>query len=122
NQGGDAAGRLDDPPTGEIAKDAFAPQRQRAHQAADQAGEVVVVTPWRQGEGLEAPDELVVSAQRVARRLRADADERDPQFIAEKAQRVEKSRLFAHRAGLEAVDLVDDQHARLRLAEQAQRY
>ena len=90
NQGGDAAGRLDEPLTGAIAEDAFAPQRQRAQQAADQAGEIVVVAPGRQGEGLEAPHELVIGAQRVARRLRADADQRDPQFVAEKAQHVQE--------------------------------
>ena len=96
------AGRLDQPLTREIAEGAFPPQRQRTDEAADQAGEIVVVAPGRQGEGLEAPGELVVGAQRVARRLRTDADERNPQLVAEKAQHVQKSRLFAHRAGAAA--------------------
>lgn len=109
NPRGDPLGQIQYPFQHAVAAFAFAPQRQRAHETADQTFEILVVAPLRQGESFEPTHQLIVGLQRVARLLRAKADQRNAQFIAKEAQEIEEPHLFAHRAGPQAVDLVDDE-------------
>src|SRR5208282_3930887 len=96
----DAARRLDDALERTIADFAWSAERQRAQQTANQPGEILVVSPRWEGEGLEATHQLLVGSKRVARLLGAYAYERDPQFVPQEAKHIQESRLFSHRARL----------------------
>jgi len=76
---GDAARHFDKALQHAVTDFARPTQRQGPLQTADQTAKILVVLPGRQGDSPEAAHQLIVSAKGVARLLRADADERDPE-------------------------------------------
>src|SRR5208337_3874556 len=88
---------------------AFPTQRQGALQTSNQRREILVVSPGRKRDGLEAAHELIVGSERVAGLLSADAHERDAQLVAQEPQHAQEARLLADRARLQTMHLVDDQ-------------
>lgn len=72
---------------------------------------VGVVPPRWQAIRLEAAVEMGVSPDSIPCFVRAEADERNAQLVAEEAQQIEHPALLAVGTGNQVLDLVDDQHA-----------
>ena len=109
---------LDDPLQRAFAKFGRRPQRQCAQQAAHQALKIGVVTPRRQAERIEATVQMSIPPNGFARFVRAKANERNTQLVAEEAQKVEHAPLLPIAAGHQILHLVDHQHPRIDFLEQ----
>ena len=85
-------------------------QRRVAQDRRHQGLELFVRSPPAQGELLEPARKLNVAADGLPCVVDAEADQRDLQTIAEKAQRVQDNALFAIGSGEDVVHFIDHQH------------
>jgi len=66
--------------------------------------------PSVQSDLFKPPRQLNIAADRLARLIDPETDERDLKAVAQEAKRVENNPLFAVRTGQDVVDFVDDEN------------